>query len=248
MMITAPVYNRIKSLFVALVLVLFLLLDKTIIVSGYRAHCFPAAPTSLLAQKFDPSDIITISAMKPLGLSLVENRENSKEGVCVDAINDGSVKATGSIYRGLYLLTVNGNDVRYEDFDTVLDMIIKAPDNHPVQLQFIDRRKVMAGPALLKVKSMNGNTVPITTSKGQKLRNVLLENGIEVYKANAKWSNCGGAGTCGTCAVRVTDNNFWEKRPDFERLRLKKYDEKARLSCNTIIEGDCTVEVGPPVT
>ena len=57
--------------------------------------------------------------------------------------------------------------------------------------------------------------------------------------------NCGGGGTCGTCVVQVQDNEFWEQRPDFEAKKLKKYDEKCRLSCNTIIEGDCKVIIQP---
>lgn len=45
--------------------------------------------------------------------------------------------------------------------------------------------------------------------------------------------------------VQVQDNEFWEQRPDFEAKKLKKYDEKCRLSCNTIIEGDCKVIIQP---
>ena len=55
-----------------------------------------------------------------------------------------------------------------------------------------------------------------------------------------------GGGSCGTCVVSVLDNADWEERPNFEAQRLKKYPAKARLSCNTVIEGDATVIVNPP--
>lgn len=35
------------------------------------------------------------------------------------------------------------------------------------------------------------------------------------------------------------------ERPQFEALRLKKYSGKARLACNTIVEGDCKVQLKP---
>ena len=42
----------------------------------------------------------------------------------------------------------------------------------------------------------------------------------------------------------MIDNPDWERRPDFEDKKLKKYDQTARLSCNTVVEGDCTVICG----
>jgi hypothetical protein len=37
---------------------------------------------------------------------------------------------------------------------------------------------------------------------GANLRQVLLEQGIDLYNNQAKLSNCHGIGTCGTCAVQ----------------------------------------------
>lgn len=201
---------------------------------------------ALNAQKFDPDSIVTVRAKKPLGATLVENEEGGKLGVCIDEINEGSLKESGVVRKGLYLLTINEKDVRYEDFDTIIDTIVDAPEDQPLKLEFIDPRTVQRGPAILTVDTPDGLQREIAALKGQMLRTVLQENGVEVYAGKAKWTNCGGAGNCGTCAVEVTDNEFWEARPRFEALRLKKYGENARLSCNTVIEGDCTVKVQPP--
>jgi len=201
----------------------------------------------LYAKKFDPSDIITISVMKPLGLSLEEFEENSNSGVYVAEVKDGSAKLTGKITRGLYLLTVNDKDVRYSDFDTVIDTILDAPEDQPVELSFIEPNKVAKGRASISVITSDGSVVSnIVALKGQMLRTVLLENNIKLYDGKATFTNCGGAGTCGTCAVDISNNEFWYERPQFEALRLKKYPPSARLACNTIIEGDCTVVIKPP--
>jgi ferredoxin len=198
----------------------------------------------LQAKKFDPEDVITISAKKPLGLSLEEFEENSKSGVYIAELNEGSAKSSGKLRKGLYLLKVNERDVRYEDFDTVIDAIVSAADNEPLQLSFIEPSKVSKGPANLKV--INGdNAILVKALKGQKMRTVLADCGIQIYDGNAVFTNCGGAGTCGTCAVEVRDNDYWYERPDFEAKRLKKYSSAARLACNTIIEGDCTIVIKP---
>ena len=87
----------------------------------------------------------------------------------------------------------------------------------------------------------------INTVKGLNLRAELLGSGIDVYSGKSKLTNCGGGRTCGTCNVRVVDNKDWDPTPEVDRLRLKRLnDPTARLSCNTIIEGDCTVYTLPP--
>lgn len=60
--------------------------------------------TALGALKFDPENIITVSLRRPLGLQLQENVENEARGVFVAEVNEGSAKASGKVYRGLYLL------------------------------------------------------------------------------------------------------------------------------------------------
>ena len=60
-----------------------------------KLGCLNPSTNTLFAQKFDPSDIITIKASKPLGLSLEEFEENSNSGVYISEIKDGSAKSSG---------------------------------------------------------------------------------------------------------------------------------------------------------
>lgn len=55
----------------------------------------------------------------------------------------------------------------------------------------------MKGPAMLTVTTIEGKTVQVPALKGQILRTVLQDSGIEVYKGKGKVGNCGGGGSCG---------------------------------------------------
>jgi ferredoxin len=200
----------------------------------------------LFAQKFDPSTFIKVSIPKPLGLSLEENEPNKARGVFISSVGDGNAKKSGKLSNGLYLLEVAGTDVKYKDFDSIIDLISSSPADAPLDLVFVSPKNVYQGPAQLTVFTPEGQALTINTYKGQNLRTVLQGSKVDIYSGNGKFSNCGGAGQCRTCVVKVTDNDSWEKRADFEEKALgKKYDSSARLSCNTIVEGDCTVFVKP---
>ena len=135
--------------------------------------------------------------------------------------------------------------MKFETFDNILDMIGDA--GNEVSLEFIKPDDVFKGPAIVTVITPDGKTTKINTVKGQNLRSELLSANIDVYSGKAKMTNCGGGRTCGTCAVRVVDNKDWDKTPEVDQLRLKRLnDQSARLSCNTMIEGDCTVYTYPP--
>lgn len=58
----------------------------------------------LNALKFDPANIVTVKLQRPLGLSLEENIENEARGVFVAEVKEGSAKASGKVYKGLYLI------------------------------------------------------------------------------------------------------------------------------------------------
>ena len=78
------------------VLFIFLILElRTYGFYHQKLGCRNPATNILFAQKFDPSDIITIKAIKPLGLSLEEFEENSNSGVYISEIKDGSAKSSG---------------------------------------------------------------------------------------------------------------------------------------------------------
>lgn len=93
----------------------------------------------------------------------------------------------------------------------------------------------------------------IEVPKGANLREAMLANGIEAYTGIARKLNCGGHGRCGTCRVYLKqgDENAGP-RTFIERLRTALapfaigHEDEVRLSCQTTVEGDMTVESTPP--
>ncbi|XP_054789096.1 photosynthetic NDH subunit of subcomplex B 3, chloroplastic [Prosopis cineraria] len=72
---------------------------------------------------------------------------------------------------------------------------------------------------------------------GEKLmRNIMLDNKIELYATYGKVMNCGGGGSCGTCIVEIVDGtDLLNERTDTELRYLKKKPESWRLACQTIV-------------
>lgn len=79
--------------------------------------------------------------------------------------------------------------------------------------------------------------------KGSNLRQFLLKNNIDLYNGKAKYINCLGIGTCGTCAIEiegeVNDPNWKDK----SRRNLPPHnpERKLRLACQTQVLGDIKV-------
>lgn len=88
--------------------------------------------------------------------------------------------------------------------------------------------------------SAQGKT--IECASGANLRQVLLQNQIDVYNGKAAVVNCRGLGTCGTCAVRVegeVSEPGWQEKA---RLALPPHSgNDRRLSCQTQVLGDVRV-------
>lgn len=84
----------------------------------------------------------------------------------------------------------------------------------------------------------------IECAEGATLRDVLREAGMSPHNGLADTLNCGGHGTCGTCAVAVDGDTNETTAAEKRRLSLPPHDPDAglRLSCQTRIEGDVTIE------
>ncbi|KAJ7537172.1 hypothetical protein O6H91_12G101500 [Diphasiastrum complanatum] len=68
------------------------------------------------------------------------------------------------------------------------------------------------------------------------LRNIMLDNKLELYDLYGKLMNCGGGGSCGTCIVEILEgNDLLSKRTDSENHYLKKKPKSWRLACQTIV-------------
>ncbi|MFB6151383.1 MAG: 2Fe-2S iron-sulfur cluster-binding protein [Haloarculaceae archaeon] len=84
----------------------------------------------------------------------------------------------------------------------------------------------------------------IECDSGEVLRDVLLDAGLDVHNG-PRLTSCHGHGTCGTCAVEITDGDAEE--PDArERARLRvpphSPDAGLRLSCQVRVTDDLVVE------
>ena len=82
---------------------------------------------------------------------------------------------------------------------------------------------------------------------GANLRQVLLDNGIDLYSPRARYINCRGIGTCGTCAVEIesqaktaVSTTNWR---DAARRSLPphKSERPLRLACQTQVLDDIRV-------
>ncbi|KAF7817212.1 photosynthetic NDH subunit of subcomplex B 3, chloroplastic [Senna tora] len=89
-------------------------------------------------------------------------------------------------------------------------------------------------------KPESDGSFPVEKAKaisGEKLlRNIMLDNKIELYATYGKVMNCGGGGSCGTCIVEIIDGkDLLNERTNTELRYLKKKPESWRLACQTIV-------------
>lgn len=96
-------------------------------------------------------------------------------------------------------------------------------------------------PARMPTVTFRGETVEC--AEGAILRDVLREAGLTPHNGVADTLNCGGHGTCGTCAVAVEGETNDPTDAERRRLSLPPHSRDAglRLSCQTRVEGDVTV-------
>ena len=91
-------------------------------------------------------------------------------------------------------------------------------------------------------------TRTLPAPRGANLRQLCVDNNINVYQSLTRWTNCKGKQLCGTCIVNVTDGaaNTNRKSMD-EASTLRENPDSYRLSCITFAYGDVTLETFPPI-
>jgi len=79
--------------------------------------------------------------------------------------------------------------------------------------------------------------------RGANLRQALIDNGIDLYSPRAKYVNCMGIGTCGTCAVAIEGEVSAMNWRDRTRRSLPPHNSKnpLRLACQTKVLSDISV-------
>jgi ferredoxin len=86
----------------------------------------------------------------------------------------------------------------------------------------------------------------IEVETGENLRTALLRAGAPLYNGHARWLNCRGLGTCGTCAVFVQGHLSEPTAVEKARLRFPPHtpQEGLRLACQCRVLGSVVLEKG----
>ena len=91
----------------------------------------------------------------------------------------------------------------------------------------------------------DGKEISTSSSSGI-LRNLALENNVEIYEGFNKLLNCGGNGQCGTCGMIITTDgkDVLSAPTEVERKKLGEAKLKSgyRLSCQTEILSESEAE------
>ncbi len=83
----------------------------------------------------------------------------------------------------------------------------------------------------------------IECEQGENLRRLLKRNGLPPYNGAARWLNCKGMGTCGTCAVEIKGDVTPKTKVEQWRLNFPPHNETngLRLACQCKVLGDLEV-------
>lgn len=86
----------------------------------------------------------------------------------------------------------------------------------------------------------------IICDQGANLRDTLLLHGLSPHNGGAKFVNCKGLGTCGTCAVKISGNAPEKTYMEKWRLNFPPHnnDPGLRLACQVQVIDDITVKKG----
>ena len=80
----------------------------------------------------------------------------------------------------------------------------------------------------------------VECDRGANLRQVLLKHQIDLYNSNARFINCRGIGTCGTCAVEIEGEVSTQGWKEKVRLSLPPHSKGTtrRLACQVQVLGN----------
>jgi len=243
------------SLALVLLVVVWTDVSSAFIIAPNAASLVGPRRTSSSSSPVDSSEtsssVFSVSLEKPLGLILEEVQEGQACGVYVKELAEaGSALAYPGPEQivGATLSKVGGTDVTASDFDAVMGLLQASAAT--VELEFIE--PVPEPPVVeydvgtqvtLTVQQKDGEDLTIQAKVGDNLRQILLDNGFEVYQGlKQKLGNCGGAGQCTFCAVDFVESEGWNERSEYEDQKLGKFaTAAARLACLNNIQGPATI-------
>eukprot|EP00904_Undaria_pinnatifida_P001529 jgi/Undpi1/11377/HiC_scaffold_30.g13674.m1 len=169
----------------------------------------------------------------------------------------GAAALCGEVSVGDQLIAINDINLAGAPFDAAMDAMIglQGPD---VEFTFFRGTKEELKDAsgaeeppseiTVTVKQKGKPEVSLKAPSGANLRNLLTDNGINVYQSITRWTNCKGKQLCGTCIVEINEglDNCTVRSLD-EGSTLRDNPANYRLSCVTDMYDDVTVTVFPPV-
>lgn len=86
----------------------------------------------------------------------------------------------------------------------------------------------------------------VIAADGANLREKAKQNGIDIYRLRGKLINCGGYGQCGTCLVEIVEGmDNLSPKTEFELRKLRKKPDNYRLACQTLVNGEVSVNTKP---
>lgn len=97
--------------------------------------------------------------------------------------------------------------------------------------------------AIITMPTVKAQGKIFTCETGANLRQVLLQNGVDLYNGAAEVINCHGIGTCGTCAVQLQGQVSDPAWRETTRLSLPPHSptQNRRLACQLQVLGDLEV-------
>lgn len=181
---------------------------------------------------------VMVTVGRPLGMVLEENA--NKEVFVDELVAGGNAEVCGEVQVGDVLLAC-GTDpdpallTAATDFDSAMDTLGSNPESPTMTLKL---QRTIAAPPGAVVTAMVEGAGELTLKPDSVLRNSLLDENMELYNSYGKMMNCGGGGSCGTCAVEVLEGmDQLSDCTDAELRLLKKKPENYRLACQTLCEG-----------
>jgi ferredoxin len=87
--------------------------------------------------------------------------------------------------------------------------------------------------------------ITIEVPRGANLRQVALDNKIDLYAFPHSLLNCRGRGLCGTCRVKVDDHRALSPRTLQDENKLSWEGKNYRLACQSQVLGDVEVVTNP---
>lgn len=165
----------------------------------------------------------------------------------------GAAASSGKVELGDYIIGIGNTSTIAADFDYVLTTLQNLKEDETTFTFFRGtKEQLMGGPVpepsdlscTVTVKQQGKEDIQLVCPGGTNLRQLLVSNGINVYRSLTRWTNCNGNQRCGTCIVNIDEGmDKCSRKALDEEFVLAENPESYRLSCITSVYGDVTVTV-----